>query len=68
MLEQTKRISFRISSVLSKVERKPDLDTCSDQKVLAPTGSATLHTLTHRNFSRNRTLSVSYHNIILDSI
>ena len=39
MLEQTKRKSFRISSVLSKVE--PDLHTGSgsDQKVPAPTGS-----------------------------
>ena len=34
MLEQMKRISFRISSVLSKVEPKPDLYTgsSSDQK------------------------------------
>ena len=41
MLEQTKRISFRISSVLSKVEPEPDLHTGSgsDQKVPAPTGS-----------------------------
>ena len=35
MLEQTKRISFGISSVLSKVEREPDLNTGSDQKVPA---------------------------------
>ena len=34
MLEQTKRISFRISSFLNKVE--PDLQTGSDQKVPAP--------------------------------
>ena len=38
MLEQTKRISFRISSVLSKVEPEPDLHTGSgsNQKVPAP--------------------------------
>ena len=46
MLKQTKKISFRISSVLSKVE--PDLHTGSgfgsDQKVPAQTGSATLVT------------------------
>ena len=38
MLELTKRISFRISSVLSKVEPEPDLHTGygSDQKVPAP--------------------------------
>ena len=43
MLEQTKGISFRISSVLSKVEPEPDIHngSGSDQKVLAPTGSAT---------------------------
>ena len=37
MLEQTKRISFRISSVLSKVEPEPDLPTGtgSDQNVPA---------------------------------
>ena len=42
MLEQTNRISFRISSVLSKVE--PDLHSGSDQNVPAPTcsSSATL--------------------------
>ena len=34
MLEQTKRILFRISSVICKVE--PDLHTGSDQKVPAP--------------------------------
>ena len=39
MLKQTKRISFRISSILSKVEPEPDLHTGSDQKVPAPTGS-----------------------------
>ena len=46
MLEQTKRISFRISSVLSKMEPEPDLYTGSDQKVTAPagSGSATLDT------------------------
>ena len=39
MLEQTKRISFRISSVFIKVEPEPDLSTGSgsDQKVPAPT-------------------------------
>ena len=36
MLEQTKRISLRISSVLSKMEPEPDLYTGSDQKVTAP--------------------------------
>ena len=36
MLEQTKRISFRISFVLSKVEPEPDLYTGSGQKVPAP--------------------------------
>ena len=36
MLEQTKRLSFRISSVLSKVDPTPDLHTGSDQKVPAP--------------------------------
>ena len=36
MLEQTERISFRMSSVLSKVEPEPDLHTGSDQKVPAP--------------------------------
>ena len=36
MLEPTKRISFRISSVLSKVEPEPDIHTGSDQKVPAP--------------------------------
>ena len=38
MLKQTKRISFRISSVLSKVEPEPepDLHTGSDQNVPAP--------------------------------
>ena len=40
MLKRTERISFRISSVLSKVE--PDLHTGSGQKVPAPTGSTTL--------------------------
>ena len=43
MLERTKRISFRISFVSSKVEPEPDLhtgsDSGSDQKVPAPTGS-----------------------------
>ena len=39
MLKRTERISFRISSVLSKVEPEPDLHTGSDQKVPAPTGS-----------------------------
>ena len=41
MLEQMKRISFRISSVLSKMEPEPDLYTgsSSDQKVPAPAGS-----------------------------
>ena len=39
MLKRTERISFRISSVLSKVEPEPDLHTSSDQKVPAPTGS-----------------------------
>ena len=44
MLEQTKRKSFRISYVLSKVEPEPDLHPGSgcDQKVPALTGSATL--------------------------
>ena len=36
MLEQTKRMSFRISSDLSKVEPEPDLHTGSGQKVPAP--------------------------------
>ena len=36
MLKRTERISFRISSVLSKVEPEPDLHTGSDQKVPAP--------------------------------
>ena len=36
MLEQTKIISFSISSVLSKVESEPDLHTGSGQKVPAP--------------------------------
>ena len=40
MLKRTERISFRISSVLSKVEpeleQEPDLHTGSDQKVPAP--------------------------------
>ena len=48
MLTQTKRISFRISSVLSKVEPETDLHTGSgsDKRVPAPTGSgsATLRT------------------------
>ena len=48
MLEQTKRISFRISSVLSSVRwsrsREPDLYTGSDQIVPTPTGFATLLT------------------------
>ena len=39
MLERTERISFRIFSVLSKVEPEPDLHTGSDQKVPAPTSS-----------------------------
>ena len=45
MLEQTERISFRISSVLSKVAPEPDPHTGSDQKVLPPMGSgvASLH-------------------------
>ena len=34
MLEQTKRISLRISSVLSKVEPEPDLHTGSDSATL----------------------------------
>ena len=37
MLEQTKRISLRISSVLSKVE--PDLPTSSGSDQKGPTGS-----------------------------
>ena len=36
MLEQTKRILFRIYYVLSKLEPEPDLHTGSDQKVPAP--------------------------------
>ena len=46
MIEQTKRISFRISFVLSKVEPEPDVHTGSgsDQKVPSPTGSKTLLT------------------------
>ena len=36
MWELTKRISLRTSSVLSKVEPEPDLNTGSDQKVPAP--------------------------------
>ena len=53
MLEQTKIILFRISSVLSKVEPEPDLPTGSgsDQKVptLTGSGSATLesHNIKH---------------------
>ena len=45
MLEHTERISFRISSVLSKVAPEPDPHTGSDQKVLPPMGSgvASLH-------------------------
>ena len=39
MLEQMKRISIRISSVLSKVEPEPDLPTGSDQKVPVPAPS-----------------------------
>ena len=35
MLQQAKRIAFRISSVLSKVEPEPDLHTGSDPKATA---------------------------------
>ena len=44
MLEQTERISFRNSSVLSKVELEPEAGSGSYQKVPVPTGpgSATL--------------------------
>ena len=38
-LEQTKKISFRIFSVLCKMAQELDLHTGSDQKVPAPTGS-----------------------------
>ena len=55
MLEQTKRISFRISYVLSKVEPsqelEPDLHTGSNQEVPAPTGSGSA-TLLRRSHAR----------------
>ena len=53
MLEQTKRISFGISSVLYKVEPEPDLYTGSGQKVPAPTGfgSATLVVVTNTGYN-----------------
>ena len=47
MLEQTKKISFRMSSVLSKGEMEPDFHTGSDQKIPGPTGSRSA-TLIHR--------------------
>ena len=53
MLERRERISFRISSFLSKV--KPDLHTGSDfdQKVPAPTGSATMAICLFRVFLKS---------------
>ena len=45
MLEQTKKISFRISSVLSKVEPEPDLHTGSDQKVPAQDPQHCIHVI-----------------------
>ena len=58
MLEKMKRISFRMSSVLSKVEPEPepDLHPGSDQKVPAPTG---------KGFA---TLAVSYIQIIFGRV
>ena len=43
MLERTERVSFRISSVLFKMEPEQDLHTGSDQIVPALTGSALQH-------------------------
>ena len=56
MLEKMKRISFRMSSVLSKVEPEPGLHPGSDQKVPAPTG---------KGFA---TLAVSYIQIIFGRV
>ena len=46
MLERTKRISFRISSVLSKVEPEPDLHIGSDRFRLCNTEEVHLKTMT----------------------
>ena len=50
MLEQTKRISFGISSVLYKVEPEQDLYTGSGQKVPASTPQHCLKSHTTKHF------------------
>ena len=63
MLEQTKRISFRNSSVLSKVEQEPDLHTGSGQKAPAPTGSGSSSaTLQMTNKTDSISCFLSIHN------